>query len=33
MRPKGLLFVGHSENFSESRDLFELRGKTIYHRV
>jgi chemotaxis protein methyltransferase CheR len=33
MRPKGLLFVGHSENFTESRDLFELRGKTIYQRV
>lgn len=33
MRPGGLLFVGHSENFSESRDLFELRGKTIYQRV
>lgn len=33
MVPGGLLFVGHSENFSESRDLFELRGKTIYQRV
>jgi chemotaxis protein methyltransferase CheR len=29
----GLLFVGHSENFTESRDLFELRGRTLYHRV
>ncbi|MEY8876581.1 MAG: CheR family methyltransferase [Leptothrix sp. (in: b-proteobacteria)] len=33
MRPKGLLFVGHSENFTESRDLFALRGKTVYQRV
>ncbi|RQO56244.1 chemotaxis protein CheR [Paucibacter sp. KBW04] len=33
MRPQGLLFVGHSENFTESRDLFRLRGKTIYERV
>jgi chemotaxis protein methyltransferase CheR len=27
-----LLFVGHAENFSESRDLFVLRGKTVYER-
>jgi len=33
MRTGGLLFVGHSENFTESRDLFKLRGKTIYERV
>jgi len=33
MKPKGLLFVGHSENFTESRDLFHLRGKTVYDRV
>nr|WP_316644163.1 CheR family methyltransferase [uncultured Roseateles sp.] len=33
MKPGGLLFVGHSENFTESRDLFRLRGKTIYERV
>ncbi|WIT11708.1 chemotaxis protein CheR [Paucibacter sediminis] len=33
MRPHGLLFVGHSENFTESKDLFRLRGKTIYERV
>jgi len=33
MQPKGLLFVGHSENFTESKDLFRLRGKTIYERV
>jgi chemotaxis protein methyltransferase CheR len=33
MKPRGLLYVGHSENFTESRDLFRLRGKTIYERV
>ena len=33
MRAGGLLYVGHSENFSESRDLFRLRGKTIYERL
>lgn len=33
MNPGGLLFAGHSENFSESRDLFVLRGKTVYERV
>lgn len=33
MVPGGLLFVGHAENFSESRDLFILRGKTVYERV
>ncbi len=33
MKPGALLYVGHSENFSESRDLFRLRGKTIYERV
>lgn len=33
MKPKSLLFVGHSENFTESKDLFRLRGKTIYERV
>ena len=32
MKPTGLLFVGHSENFTESRDLFRLRGKTVYER-
>ena len=30
MRPHGLLFAGHSENFGGSRDLFRLRGKTVY---
>ena len=33
MVPGGLLYVGHSENFTESRDLFRLRGKTIYERL
>jgi chemotaxis protein methyltransferase CheR len=33
MKPHGLLYVGHSENFSEARELFHLRGKTIYERV
>lgn len=32
MAPGGLLFVGHAENFGESRDLFSLRGKTVYER-
>ncbi|MBK7548395.1 MAG: methyltransferase domain-containing protein [Rhodoferax sp.] len=33
MKPGGLLFAGHSENFSDSRDLFVLRGKTVYERL
>ena len=33
MKPKSMLFVGHSENFTESRDIFLLRGKTVYDRV
>lgn len=33
MAPGGLLFVGHAENFSESRDLFVLKGKTVYERA
>ena len=33
MKPKGLMFVGHSENFTDMKDLFRLRGKTIYERV
>ena len=32
LKPGGLLFVGHAENFSESRDLFTLKGKTVYER-
>lgn len=26
----GLLFAGHSENFSNASDIFRLKGKTIY---
>jgi chemotaxis protein methyltransferase CheR len=33
MRPGGMLFVGHSENFSSQTDLFTLRGKTVYERL
>lgn len=33
MSPGGTLFVGHAENFNDSRDLFVLRGKTVYERV
>jgi chemotaxis protein methyltransferase CheR len=33
MRPDGLLFAGHSEHFASSRDLFRLRGKSVYERV
>ncbi|MDE2613877.1 MAG: methyltransferase domain-containing protein [Burkholderiales bacterium] len=33
MNPGGLLYVGHSENFGDSRDLFRLRGKTVYEHV
>ncbi|QDL56874.1 methyltransferase domain-containing protein [Rhodoferax aquaticus] len=32
MKPGGLLFVGHAENFGDSRDLFLLKGKTVYER-
>ncbi|MEQ6436203.1 CheR family methyltransferase [Comamonas sp. w2-DMI] len=32
MKPGGMLFVGHAENFSDSRDLFALKGKTVYER-
>jgi chemotaxis protein methyltransferase CheR len=33
LKPGGLLYVGHSENFTDARTLFKLRGKTIYQRV
>jgi chemotaxis protein methyltransferase CheR len=33
MAPGGLLFAGHSENFTDARTLFRLRGKTVYERV
>ena len=32
MKPGGLLFVGHAENLNDSRDLFVLKGKTVYER-
>lgn len=32
LKPGGLLFVGHAENFSDSKDLFALKGKTVYER-
>lgn len=32
LRPGGLLFVGHSENFSDCHESLSLRGKTIYVR-
>jgi chemotaxis protein methyltransferase CheR len=33
LRPGGLLFAGHSENFTDCHGLFELRGKTVYERL
>jgi chemotaxis protein methyltransferase CheR len=30
MKPAGLLFAGHSENFMYASDAFKLRGKTVY---
>ena len=33
LKPSGLLFVGHSENFTDAKDLFRLQGKTVYERV
>jgi chemotaxis protein methyltransferase CheR len=30
MKPEGLLFAGHSENFMHVSDAFKLRGKTVY---
>lgn len=30
MKPQGLLFAGHSENFIYASDAFRLRGKTVY---
>ncbi len=33
LKPGGLLYVGHSENFTEHRDLVELVGKTTYRRL
>ena len=33
LRKGGLLFVGHSENFTDCRTHFALRGKTVYERT
>jgi len=33
LRPGGLLFAGHSENFTDCREHFTLRGKTVYERL
>ena len=33
MQPQAMLFVGHSENFADHRDLFQLVGKTAYRRA
>jgi chemotaxis protein methyltransferase CheR len=33
LRPGGLLFVGHAENFADCRESFALRGKTVYERI
>lgn len=33
LRPEGLLFAGHSENFHNATHLFRLRGKTVYEQV
>ena len=33
MKPGGLLFVGHSENFSQMTSDFKLQGQTVYVRV
>ena len=31
LKPDGLLFAGHSENFQYVSNAFKLRGKTVYH--
>ena len=33
IKPQGTLFVGHAENFSDLKNQFTLRGKTIYEKV
>jgi chemotaxis protein methyltransferase CheR len=33
LKKGGLLFAGHSENFSDARAMFALRGKTVYERL
>lgn len=33
LRPGGLLFAGHSENFADAGAPFRLQGKTVYERL
>lgn len=33
LKPGGLLFAGHAENFTEHPSLFALVGKTVYRRA
>jgi chemotaxis protein methyltransferase CheR len=33
LKPGGLLFAGHSENFADAGVPFRLQGKTVYERV
>jgi len=33
LRPDGLLYVGHSENFLHAADLFRMAGRTLYERA
>jgi chemotaxis protein methyltransferase CheR len=33
LKPDGLLFAGHSENFTEARELLELQGNSVYRRA
>ena len=33
LEPGGLLFAGHSENFSDAKDVLRLKGRTVYERV
>lgn len=33
LRPEGLLFAGHSENFHHAAELFKPWGKTVYRRT
>ena len=33
MKADSLLFVGHSENFTEMKEQFRLQGKTVYARL
>jgi chemotaxis methyl-accepting protein methylase len=33
LKPGGLLFAGHSESFTDCRQWFAPRGKTVYERL